>query len=398
MLKNKKILLGVTGGIAAYKSCELIRLYQKQGADVKVIMSEAATKFVAPLTFAALSHHEVEITMFDDSIKHIELAQWADILVIAPATANTIAKIACGIADNLLTNIVLAATCPKLVAPAMNVNMYENAATRKNIHKLVQLGIQTIGPDSGYQACGDMGKGRLAALDQILDATVKILKKSNNRKIVITAGPTQEPLDPVRFITNHSSGKMGYALAQAAAEKGYTVKLVSGPTNIPVPSAVEIIKVKTASDMLNAVLHEIEDSDIFIGCAAVADFRSKVISRNKIKKTDDTESLILELVKNPDIIKEVANLHKTFTVGFAAETTNVVEYAKSKLVKKDLDLIIANDVSDSSIGFNSDQNRVSLVFKDLSTEDLPLMNKQDLARVLIDKIESQLGKKNETRY
>ncbi len=398
MLKNKKILLGVTGGIAAYKSCELIRLYQKQGADVKVIMSEAATKFVAPLTFAALSHHEVEITMFDDSIKHIELAQWADILVIAPATANTIAKIACGIADNLLTNIVLAATCPKLVAPAMNVNMYENAATRKNIHKLVQLGIQTIGPDSGYQACGDMGKGRLAALDQILDATVKILKKSNNRKIVITAGPTQEPLDPVRFITNHSSGKMGYALAQAAAEKGYTVKLVSGPTNIPVPSAVEIIKVKTASDMLNAVLHEIEDSDIFIGCAAVADFRSKVISRNKIKKTDDTESLILELVKNPDIIKEVANLHKTFTVGFAAETTNVVEYAKSKLVKKDLDLIIANDVSDSSIGFNSDQNRVSLVFKDLSTEDLPLMNKQDLARVLIDKIESQLGKKDETRY
>lgn len=393
MLRNKKILLGVTGGIAAYKSCELIRLYQKQGADVKVIMSEAATKFVAPLTFAALSHHEVEITMFDDSIKHIELAQWADILVIAPATANTIAKIACGIADNLLTNIVLAATCPKLVAPAMNVNMYENAATRKNIHKLVQLGIQTIGPDSGYQACGDMGKGRLAALDQILDATVKILKKSNNRKIVITAGPTQEPLDPVRFITNHSSGKMGYALAQAAAEKGYTVKLVSGPTNIPVPSAVEIIKVKTASDMLNAVLHEIEDSDIFIGCAAVADFRSKVISRNKIKKTDDTESLILELVKNPDIIKEVANLHKTFTVGFAAETTNVVEYAKSKLVKKDLDLIIANDVSDSSIGFNSDQNRVSLVFKDLSTEDLPLMNKQDLARVLIDKIESQLGKK-----
>lgn len=398
MLKNKKILLGVTGGIAAYKSCELIRLYQKQGADVKVIMSEAATKFVAPLTFAALSHHEVEITMFDDSIKHIELAQWADILVIAPATANTIAKIACGIADNLLTNIVLAATCPKLVAPAMNVNMYENAATRKNIHKLVQLGIQTIGPDSGYQACGDMGKGRLAALDQILDATVKILKKSNNRKIVITAGPTQEPLDPVRFITNHSSGKMGYALAQAAAEKGYTVKLVSGPTNIPVPSAVEIIKVKTASDMLNAVLHEIEDSDIFIGCAAVADFRSKVISRNKIKKTDDTESLILELVKNPDIIKEVANLHKTFTVGFAAETTNVVEYAKSKLVKKDLDLIIANDVSDSSIGFNSDQNRVSLVFKDLSTEDLPLMNKQDLARVLIDKIESQLGKKDEPRY
>ena len=398
MLKNKKILLGVTGGIAAYKSCELIRLYQKQGADVKVIMSEAATKFVAPLTFAALSHHEVEITMFDDSIKHIELAQWADILVIAPATANTIAKIACGIADNLLTNIVLAATCPKLVAPAMNVNMYENAATRKNIHKLVQLGIQTIGPDSGYQACGDMGKGRLAALDQILDATVKILKKSNNRKIVITAGPTQEPLDPVRFITNHSSGKMGYALAQAAAEKGYKVKLVSGPTNIPVPSAVEIIKVKTASDMLNAVLHEIEDSDIFIGCAAVADFRSKVISRNKIKKTDDTESLILELVKNPDIIKEVANLHKTFTVGFAAETTNVVEYAKSKLVKKDLDLIIANDVSDSSIGFNSDQNRVSLVFKDLSTEDLPLMNKQDLARVLIDKIESQLGKKDETRY
>lgn len=398
MLKNKKILLGVTGGIAAYKSCELIRLYQKQGADVKVIMSEAATKFVAPLTFAALSHHEVEITMFDDSIKHIELAQWADILVIAPATANTIAKIACGIADNLLTNIVLAATCPKLVAPAMNVNMYENAATRKNIHKLVQLGIQTIGPDSGYQACGDMGKGRLAALDQILDATVKILKKSNNRKIVITAGPTQEPLDPVRFITNHSSGKMGYALAQAAAEKGYTVKLVSGPTNIPVPSAVEIIKVKTASDMLNAVLHEIEDSDIFIGCAAVADFRSKVISRNKIKKTDDTESLILELVKNPDIIKEVANLHKTFTVGFAAETTNVVEYAKSKLVKKDLDLIIANDVSDSSIGFNSNQNRVSLVFKDLSTEDLPLMNKQDLARVLIDKIESQLGKKDEPRY
>ena len=371
MLKNKKILLGVTGGIAAYKSCELIRLYQKQGADVKVIMSEAATKFVAPLTFAALSHHEVEITMFDDSIKHIELAQWADILVIAPATANTIAKIACGIADNLLTNIILAATCPKLVAPAMNVNMYENAATRKNIHKLVQLGIQTVGPDSGYQACGDMGKGRLASLDQILDATVKILKKSNNRKIVITAGPTQEPLDPVRFITNHSSGKMGYALAQAAAEKGYTVKLVSGPTNIPVPSAVEIIKVKTASDMLNAVLHEIEDSDIFIGCAAVADFRSKVISRNKIKKTDDTESLFLELVKNPDIIKEVANLHKTFTVGFAAETTNVVEYAKSKLVKKDLDLIIANDVSDSSIGFNSDQNRVSLVFKDLSTEDLP---------------------------
>lgn len=398
MLKNKKILLGVTGGIAAYKSCELIRLYQKQGADVKVIMSEAATKFVAPLTFAALSHHEVEITMFDDSIKHIELAQWADILVIAPATANTIAKIACGIADNLLTNIILAATCPKLVAPAMNVNMYENAATRKNIHKLVQLGIQTVGPDSGYQACGDMGKGRLASLDQILDATVKILKKSNNRKIVITAGPTQEPLDPVRFITNHSSGKMGYALAQAAAEKGYTVKLVSGPTNIPVPSAVEIIKVKTASDMLNAVLHEIEDSDIFIGCAAVADFRSKVISRNKIKKTDDTESLTLELVKNPDIIKEVANLHKTFTVGFAAETTNVVEYAKSKLVKKDLDLIIANDVSDSSIGFNSDQNRVSLVFKDLSTEDLPLMNKQDLARVLIDKIESQLGKKDETRY
>lgn len=392
MLKGKKILLGVTGGIAAYKSCELVRLYQKQGADVKVVMTEAASKFVTPLTFAALTRHEVEIDLFDNSIKHIELAKWADLFVIAPATANTIAKLAHGIADNLLTNIALASTAPILIAPAMNANMYINEATQDNLKLLAKRNIKIIDPDDGYQACGDIGKGRLADLIMILEKSIQTLFKANQKTIVITAGATREPLDPVRYLTNHSSGKMGYALATAAAKAGYSVKLISGVTNLPKPYMIDLIKVDTADEMLAAVMKEVANAQIFIGCAAVADFKAKSYSSNKIKKNKDQAELTLSLSKNPDIIKEVANLHKLYTVGFAAETTNLIEYAKAKIQSKDLDLIIANDVSNSEIGFNSDQNKVTLIYKDLHEEELPLMSKLDLAEALINKITNQIGK------
>jgi len=391
MLKNKKILLGITGGIAAYKSCELVRLLQKQGAEVRVVMTEGATKFVTPLTFSALTHNEVETDLFNNSIKHIELAKWADLFVIAPATANTIAKIANGIADNLLTNISLASTCPILIAPAMNANMYANGATQKNLSIIRELGIDIIGPDSGYQACGDIGKGRLVSLEQIVEKIIQILFVANNKKIVITAGPTIEPIDPVRYITNHSSGKMGYSLATAAAQKGYNVKLISGPSNQQDPYMVDVIRVNTAQEMLEAVLNEIEGAQYFIGCAAVADFKSKEIRKNKIKKITDKDCLNIELTKNPDIIKEVAKLNKVKTIGFAAETNDVIEYAKAKLTGKNLDLIIANDVSDSNIGFNSNQNKVTLIYKDLTIEDIPLMDKTELANILINKIETTFG-------
>lgn len=396
MLAKKKILLGVTGGIAAYKSCEILRLYQKLGADVRVVMTPNATKFITPLTLEALSHHKVELSLFEDcnAISHIELGKWADLFVIAPATANTIAKLANGIADNLLTNVALACNCPILVAPAMNVNMYQNAVTQSNLNTLHQIGINIVEPENGIQACGDVGKGRMAEPTKIVDESLKYLFPTNGKKIVITAGPTIEPIDPVRYITNKSSGKMGLSLAIASFIRGNDVTLIMGPTNLQIPSFIKTINVKSAQEMLEVSLKETDESCIFISCAAVCDYKLKHINKQKIKKQLSDTNLTLDLIENPDIVKTVAQSKKTFTIGFAAETNNVIEYAKSKITKKNLDMIIANDVSDQSIGFGSDNNKVSLIYRNGTIEELPIMTKQDLAMVLIDKISKYHGETN----
>ncbi len=394
ILSDKKILIGITGGIAAYKACELIRLFQKAGAQVRVIMTPNATKFITPLTVSALSGSNTIVDMFNkecSGIDHIECARWADLFVVAPASANTIAKIAFGIADNFLTTAVLATEAPLLIAPAMNVKMYQNQATQDNIQTLKNRGIHIIGPAVGYQACGEIGSGRMEDPLEIFKAAASILiKPQNNKKIVISAGPTEEPIDPVRCITNLSSGKMGYALAQAAAVRGWQVTLVSGPVNLDKPIGVNTIKVRTAADMMDAVWQNCKEANCFIGCAAVADFRPQKVAPNKIKKRPDDDSLKLILTKNPDIIATLSNLDGLYTVGFAAETENVLEYARGKLRSKKLNMIIANDVSKQDIGFNSDYNEVTIITNDNEEKALPCMPKEDLAFKIIEEIENKL--------
>jgi len=395
-LINKRILLGVTGGIAAYKSAELLRRLQDQGAEVRVVMTRGAQEFITPLTMQALSGYPVQIDLLDTETEtvmgHIELARWADLILIAPATADFMARLVAGRGDDLLTTICLAATCKIAVAPAMNQAMWSKNTTQDNLAKLKKSGAIMLQPDEGIQACGEIGVGRLMSIPDIVSAVSSAFYSGalKGQKVVITAGPTREAIDPVRYISNHSSGKQGYAIAEAAVEAGANVELITGPTSLAPPQRVRVHSVESAEDMFNEVQATIEGADIFIGVAAVADYRPKVSSNHKIKKEGD-DGLTLEMVQNPDILKFVAGRkEKPFTVGFAAETGSLIEHAKQKLQKKKLDMIIANNVADPNIGFNSDNNQ-TIVLTATAKHEFPMMSKTELARQLIDLIANEIG-------
>ena len=403
-LTNKRILLGVTGGIAAYKSADLVRRLQDDGADVRVVMTESAQEFITPLTLQALSNHPVHLDLLDTETEsvmgHIELARWADVVLIAPATADFMARLTGGHGDDLLTTICLAAECGVMVAPAMNQAMWAKQSTQQNTLLLKQRGIALLEPDVGLQACGETGAGRLMDVADIVTAVASLFKSTSlaGRHVVVTAGPTQEAIDPVRFISNHSSGKQGYALALAAIEAGARVTLISGPTNVAAPERATVVNVRSADEMLEAVMSSVSDADIFIGVAAVADFRPASVETQKIKKSGGSV-MTLSLVQNPDILKTVANLEsRPFTVGFAAETENLMEYARTKLTAKNLDMIIANNVADTSIGFNSDHNETTVIIRTITEQGTriteahqPKMSKENLSRKLIELIAEQLA-------
>jgi phosphopantothenoylcysteine decarboxylase/phosphopantothenate--cysteine ligase len=388
-LSNKRILLGVTGGIAAYKSADLVRRLQDAGAEVRVVMTAAAQEFITPLTMQALSGNPVHTTLLDPAAEagmgHIQLARWADLILIAPASADFIARLVQGQGNDLLTTLCLATPAPIALAPAMNQGMWRNASTQANVEVLKQRKVHIFGPAAGEQACGDIGPGRMLEVLELVDAAAGLFVSGSlaGKKVVITAGPTREAIDPVRYISNHSSGKMGYALAQAAVEAGAQVVLISGPTQLIPPERVECIPVTTAEDMLAASLQEAQNCDVFIAAAAVADYRPAHIAVHKIKKTAEVNSMLLELVKNPDIVATIAALEKKpFTVGFAAESENLMAYAQQKLAHKNLDLIIANNITATGIGFNSDDNAVTVIDR-AQQQELTQRSKQQLARDLI---------------
>ena len=389
-LSNKRIIVGVTGGIAAYKSAEIVRRLQDRGADVRVVMTPGAEEFIRPLTMQALSGHPVHCGLLDEKAEagmgHIELARWADLLLIAPATADFIATMVHGRADNLLAAIYLATPALVAVAPAMNQGMWRHPASLDNVEKLNQRGVTIIGPDSGIQACGDTGPGRMEQPDTIINQASDMFtsKSLQGKKVVITAGPTREALDPVRYISNHSSGKMGYALATAALDAGANVVLISGPVNLSIPERCQYLSVISANDMLLASLEYAKKADIFIATAAVADYRAVSIAENKIKS--DSDVLTINFEKNPDIVSTVATANESlFVVGFAAESTDVENYAMGKLKTKGLNAIIANDISRSDIGFNSDDNEVSWIDTD-SSITFSKRSKTQLSRDLIAQI------------
>ena len=389
-LSNKRIIVGVTGGIAAYKSAEIVRRLQDRGADVRVVMTPGAEEFIRPLTMQALSGHPVHCGLLDEKAEagmgHIELARWADLLLIAPATADFIATMVHGRADNLLAAIYLATPALVAVAPAMNQGMWRHPASLDNVEKLNQRGVTIIGPDSGIQACGDTGPGRMEQPDTIINQASDMFtsKSLQGKKVVITAGPTREALDPVRYISNHSSGKMGYALATAALDAGADVVLISGPVNLSIPERCQYLPVISANDMLLASLEYAKKADIFIATAAVADYRAVSIAENKIKS--DSDVLTVNFEKNPDIVSTVATANESlFVVGFAAESTDVENYAKGKLKTKGLNAIIANDISRLDIGFNSDDNEVSWIDTDSSIA-FSKRSKTQLSRDLIAQI------------
>ena len=388
---GKTVLLGVTGCIAAYKSCEIVRALQKAGVRVKVVMTEHATEFVGPTTFRALTHEKVAVGLFDDPedpIHHVSLAQEADAFLIAPCTANVIAKIANGIADDLLTTTALATTAPLIIAPAMNVNMYDNGATRYNIGKLHIRGARIVEAGDGYLACGDVGKGRLADIEDIVGATLDELgvrRDLDGRRVMVTAGPTVEPIDPVRYISNRSSGKTGYAIARAAALRGADVTLVSGPVSLPAPEGVRVVRVRTAHEMLEAAEEAFRDADIAVFAAAVADMRPRAVSDRKLKKSLDGDELgAIELVENPDILATLAaRKDRQVVVGFAAETNDVVPNAEAKLAAKRADFVVANQVGEG-MAFGTDDNAVWFVDAE-EVEELPRMPKSRLADEILDK-------------
>ena len=364
---NKNILLCVTGGIAAYKAAEIIRLFKKDGGDVRVIMTESAKEFITPLTLQAVSGNEIHDSLLDlkaeSAMGHIELAKWADIILIAPCTAESMAKIVHGRADDLMGAVILASKASTYIAPAMNTTMWLDQGTQANYQTLLSRGIDFIGPDEGEQACGDIGPGRLVEPDKIIN----LIKSHSNRgplsgkTVTITAGPTREQIDPVRYISNNSSGKMGYALAEAAVQEGAIVNLVSGPVLLAADKSINLFKINSASEMLEAVNTCMKSSDIFISCAAVADYKPSNYSDTKIKK-ENLDNLEINLEKNHDILSEVAEqFSSAYIVGFAAETSDVNANAKKKLDSKNLNMIISNDVSDSSIGFDSDENEVHVI-------------------------------------
>ncbi|ALP40100.1 bifunctional phosphopantothenoylcysteine decarboxylase/phosphopantothenate--cysteine ligase CoaBC [Aeromonas schubertii] len=389
-LADKRILLGISGGIAAYKSAELVRRLKDQGAEVRVVMTRSAKEFITPLTLQAVSGHPVADSLLDPAAEagmgHIELAKWADLVLIAPASANLMARMAAGMADELLTTLCLATPATVALAPAMNQQMYLNPATQANLKTLASRGILLWGPDSGSQACGDVGPGRMLDPLELVERCVTRLQGERplaGCRLLLTAGPTREALDPVRYISNHSSGKMGFALARAAVELGAEVTLVSGPVALATPAGVTRIDVESAGQMHAAVMARVAGSDIFIGCAAVADYRPAEIHPQKIKKTVDKEEMVLTLVKNPDIIASVGALEdKPFTVGFAAETVDVEQYALDKLQRKRLDMIAANDVSRAGQGFNADDNALTLFWQG-GRHELPLADKLSIARHLL---------------
>lgn len=379
-LTGRRILLGISAGIAAYKSALLARLLKQAGCEVRVVMTEGAQAFITPLTLQALTGEPVRTSLLDPEAEagmgHIELAKWADTILIAPATADLMARLAAGMADDLLTTLCLASDAEKVMAPAMNQAMWRQPATRRNATRLGEDGWRLLGPDSGDQACGDTGPGRMlepeAILGSLLSPQAADHASATGLTITITAGPTREPLDPVRYLSNHSSGKMGYALATAAAALGARVKLISGPVTLPCPAGVERVAVETALEMHEAAARLAPQSDIFIGCAAVADYRADAAAEHKIKKVEGEDVLTLRLVKNPDIIAAVAALpvpQRPLVVGFAAETRDVASYARDKLARKRLDMIVANDVSREGLGFGSDHNAALLLWRGAAGEE-----------------------------
>jgi len=391
MLKGRKIVLGVTGGIAAYKAAELVRELVRAGAEVFVVMTRNAQAFITPLTFQTLSGHSVTTELFslteESEIGHIALADRAELLAIAPATANIIGKIAAGIADDILTTIVMATKAPVLLAPAMNVHMWENPICQENIQKLRSRGFHFIDPEAGELACGYEGKGRLAEIPAIVEEIRSILspKDLSGETLLVTAGPTEEPIDPVRFLSNRSSGKMGFAVARAARRRGAQVILVSGPSALPVPSGVKFIPVRTASEMREAVLGSLPGVSTLVMAAAVSDYRPKGTSPEKIKKSRAELSLPLEL--NPDILHEAGQRkEKRLLIGFAAETESLLANARKKLAEKNLDLIVANDVRLPGAGFQVDTNVAKLIDRSGKVEELPLMSKEDLADCVLDRV------------
>lgn len=390
-MKEKKILLCVTGGIAVYKAVALTSKLVQNGAEVKVVLSESAAKFVTPLTFQAISRNEVYTDTFDEKnprkIAHIDLADWADLMIVAPATANTIAKMAVGTADNMITTALLAATCPVWIAPAMNVHMYNHPAVIKNIAVLNEYGYKFIEPSEGYLACGYVGKGRLEEPEKIVSLVEKFFQKDDlplhGKTVLVTAGPTREKIDPVRYITNHSTGKMGYAVAKAAQNAGAKVILVSGPTNLSCPNGVERINVESAADMYEAVLAHFDTTDIVIKSAAVADYRPKTAYDHKVKKKPG--EAVIELERTKDILFELGLKKKhQILIGFAAETNNIEEYANKKLLAKNADMIVANNVKTDGAGFGTDTNIVTIFKRDGTNTKLPLMTKQAVAEKIIE--------------
>lgn len=393
---KKNIILCVTGGIAAYKSAEIIRLFKKDGADVRVVMTESAKEFITPLTLQAVSGNQIHDSLLDadaeSAMGHIELAKWADIIVIAPCTAESLSKITHGRADDLMGALILATNADVYIAPAMNMNMWLDKSTQDNYKILSERGLSFIGPAEGEQACGDIGPGRMVEPNEI----VSLISSSTNRGILsgltitITAGPTREQIDPVRFISNNSSGKMGYAIAEAAIELGANVNLVSGPVSLHADKAINISNINSADEMLESVMSFMDESNIFIGCAAVSDFSPVDYIDTKIKK-EDSEQLDIQLKKNKDILSLVAEHFKnSYVVGFAAETSNVEENAKNKLNSKNLNMIISNDVSDQSIGFDVDENEVNVITKN-ETIFLKRDKKIRIARQILKIIHSNIN-------
>ncbi len=400
MLSNKTVVLGITGGIAAYKAADIASKLTQAGARVLTVMTQAATQFITPLTLRSLTHKDVVSDMFDFSsgwITHISLAEAADVVVVAPATANSIAKFCHGIADDILSATILATLSPVIIAPAMNVNMFQNAATQENLAKLKERGFIIVGPACGRLASGKVGLGRLEETGVIVETVSQVLGRNGDlagRRLVVSAGGTREPIDPVRHIGNRSSGKMGYAIAMAARDRGAQVRLVSAATALPDPTGIDVTHVETALQMKAAIVEAVASADGLIMAAAVADYQSKEVAQTKIKKATLGPNLTLELVRTPDIISEVAG--NFIRVGFAAESENVVANAREKMVGKQLDIIVANDITRSDSGFATDTNKVAIITRDGEVADLPLMSKREVADRLLDRVVALLAAETAT--
>jgi len=398
-LRGARVVLGVTGGIASYKAVEIARVLGKAGARVQALMTDAAQRFIAPATFAAITHRSVPTDVFDspELVVHVRLARDADVVLVAPATANVIAKMAHGIADDLLTNVLLNATVPLVVAPAMHTEMWEHAATRENVRTLRERGAIIVDPEEGELAGGDEGVGRLADPIVIVEAVAEALARGHDLagvRVIVTAGGTQEPIDPVRYISNRSSGKMGFALAREAANRGAAVTLISAPTSLPVPDRVEIVRVKTAQEMRDAVVARFDEADVVVKAAAVADFKAKTVAAGKIKKANAPPAI--ELEPTVDIAAELGAMKKRqILVGFAAETDDHIQAARKKLQSKNLDFIVLNDVRATDAGFEVDTNRVVILSADGAEEDVPLQLKTGIAQVIWDRVSNSLKARNE---